>query len=73
MNKLPFNRQLVKPDLINYRNNFTKLLISNPNYFGNLDSDILLKAVFPIKGNTQYENLGCIGLEPQFDLLKTVL
>ena len=57
MNKLPFSRQLVKPDLINYRNNFTKLLISNPNYFGNLDSDILPKAVFPIKGNTQYENL----------------
>jgi len=73
MNKLPFSRQVIHADLIKHRNNFTKLLISNPNYFGNLDAQNLPKAVFPIKGNTQYENLGCIGLEPQFDLLKTVL
>ncbi|MES2502714.1 MAG: hypothetical protein V4545_08920 [Pseudomonadota bacterium] len=73
MIKPPFSRQAIDANLIKHRGNFTKLLISNPNYFGNLDADVFPKAVFPIKGNTLYENLGCLGLEPQFDLLKTVL
>ncbi len=55
MNKLPFSRQVIHADLIKHRSNFTKLLISNPNYFGNLDAQNLPKAVFPIKANTQYE------------------
>ena len=69
----PFIRQVLNEDLTIHRSSFTKLLISNPNYFGNLDANIFPKAVFPIMGNTHYENLGCLGLEPQFDLLKTVL
>ncbi len=73
MIKPPFSRQAINADLIKHRGAFAQLLISNPNYFGNLNPDLFPKPVFPIKGNTLYENLGCLGLEPQFDLLKTVL
>lgn len=73
MTTAPFKRQNVHADLAKHRANFTKRLISNPNYFGNLDGEQFAKPVFAIKANTLYENLGCLGLEPQFDLLKTVL
>ena len=73
MIKPPFTRLAIDKELIKYRGNFTKLLIANPNYFGNLDTENFPISIFPILANTQYENLGCLGLEPQFDLLKTVL
>src|SRR6185295_16488398 len=54
------------------RETFKSLLLSNPNYFGNL-KDSPLKAVLPITGNTFYEELGCVGYHPQQERLEAVV
>jgi hypothetical protein len=54
------------------RVNFKTLLVSNPNYFGNL-SNSSFKAVKKIIGNTTYEELKCVGLYPEFDLLEAIV
>jgi hypothetical protein len=51
---------------------FKSLLLSNPNYFGNL-SDSPFKAVLAIAGNTHYEELGCVGYHPQQRRLEGVV
>ena len=73
MTKQTFIRQTIPVDMTNHRNNFTKLIVANPNYFGNLKGGNLPSPKVSIQGNTYYENLGCLGLQPQFDLLKAVL
>ena len=54
------------------RSNFKTLLLGNPNYFGNL-ADSTLKSVLAIKGNTFYEELGCLGYQPQQQRLEAVV
>jgi len=51
---------------------FKSLLLTNPNYFGNLlESEFT--PVFPISGNTYYEELGCVGYHPQQKTLEAVV
>lgn len=48
------------------------LLLANPNYFGTLlDSD--LPVIAPIKGNTSFELLTCVGLNPALDQAEAVV
>jgi hypothetical protein len=54
------------------RGAFKSLLLANPNYFGNL-SDSPFKSVLPISGNTYYEELGCVGYQPQQRRLEGVV
>jgi hypothetical protein len=54
------------------RSRFRALLISNPNYFGNLKVSPF-KPVLPIKANTTYEEIGCVGFQPQFNRLEAVV
>jgi hypothetical protein len=54
------------------RHAFKALLLSNPNYFGNLSSSPF-KPVLPISGNTHYEELGCVGYHPQQQKLAGVV
>jgi hypothetical protein len=54
------------------RTQFRALLISNPNYFGNLKVSPL-KPVLNIQANTTYEEIGSIGFQPQFNLLEAVV
>jgi len=54
------------------RSNFRQLIIQNPNYFGNVKQSPF-KAVAKVAGNTQYEELGCIGFQPQSNLLNAVV
>lgn len=54
------------------RDRFRGLLLQNPNYFGNIEGS-KLKAVFPLKGNTTYESLGCVGYQPQTERLEAVV
>jgi hypothetical protein len=54
------------------RNAFKSLLLSNPNYFGNL-ADSAFKPVLSISGNTHYESLGCVGYHPQQERLEAVV
>lgn len=50
------------------RAEFKHLLIKNPNYFGNLPKSPF-KAVKKIVGNTKYEELTCVGFNPNLDML----
>src|SRR6266487_594080 len=57
------------------RVHFTAFLASNPNYFGNV-AELIEDApqlVVDIQGNTTYEELVCVGLQPQIDLLEGVV
>jgi hypothetical protein len=54
------------------RATFKFLLLSNPNYFGNL-IESPFKVVLPISGNTHYEELGCLGFHPQQERLEAVI
>jgi hypothetical protein len=54
------------------RGNFKALLLSNPNYFGNLTQSEF-QPVLSISGNTFYEELACIGYQPQQQRLEGVV
>lgn len=54
------------------RASFKKLLLTNPNYFGNL-VESPFKPVLPVAGNTHYEELGCVGYHPQQEKLEGVV
>jgi hypothetical protein len=54
------------------RTRFKPLLLQNPNYFGNLEvSDF--KPIKVIKGNTSFEQMVCVGLNPPYDRLEAVV
>jgi hypothetical protein len=54
------------------RSKFHTLIAQNPNYFGT-DLKSTLKAVKAISGNTRYEQLTCIGFNPERDLLEAIV
>jgi hypothetical protein len=54
------------------RKQFKTLLLQNPNYFGNLEVS-QFTPVFPLQGNTSYEELVCLGLNPPYDRLEAVI
>ena len=54
------------------RERFLRLLLANPNYFGNLQNNPL-KPVKKIIANSSYEELKCVGFNPQLDLLEGVV
>jgi hypothetical protein len=54
------------------RVDFKHLMIANPNYFGTFP-EVNLKPVKPMKGNTKYEELRCIGFYPDSDLLEAII
>ncbi|HET6977047.1 MAG TPA: hypothetical protein VFI24_12040 [Pyrinomonadaceae bacterium] len=60
------------PDVEIERKQFRTLILSNPNYFGNLKASTL-KAVKSIQSNTTYEELKCVGLNPPYNRLEAVI
>lgn len=54
------------------RSEFKQLLAANPNYFGNL-KDSPLKPVKKVVGNTSYEELTCLGFNPNLNLLEATV
>jgi hypothetical protein len=54
------------------RAQFKTLLLANPNYFGNL-KDSEFKAELSIQLNTFYEEIGCVGFQPQANRLEAVV
>lgn len=54
------------------RGAFKALLLTNPNYFGNL-VESKLQPVLPIIRNSFYEELGCVGYHPQQERLEAVV
>ena len=51
---------------------FKALLLTNPNYFGNL-LESPFTPVLPISGNSHYEELACVGYHPQQERLEAVV
>jgi hypothetical protein len=54
------------------RHQFRALILSNPNYFGNIKTSSL-KPVLQLQGDTTYEEIGCVGFQPQFNRLEAVV
>jgi hypothetical protein len=54
------------------RSSFKALLLTNPNYFGNLVGSSL-QPVLPLTGSTFYEELACVGYQPQQERLEAVV
>lgn len=54
------------------RQQFRALIIGNPNYFGNLKVSPF-QPVLNIQSNTTYEEIGCVGFQPQFNRLEAVV
>jgi hypothetical protein len=54
------------------RQQFRALILSNPNYFGNIKAS-QLKPVLQLQGDTTYEEIGCVGFQPQFNRLEAVV
>lgn len=61
-----------RPKIEPERQHFRTLVLSNPNYFGNL-KDSNFKPVKILQSSTSYEELVCAGLSPAFDRLEAVL
>jgi hypothetical protein len=54
------------------RTRFKSFLLQNPNYFGNLEVSEF-KPIKVIKGNTTFEQMVCVGLNPPYDRLEAVV
>jgi hypothetical protein len=54
------------------RQQFKQLLAVNPNHFGNLPLS-KLPPIVKIVGNTKYEEISCVGYNPDLDLLEAVV
>lgn len=54
------------------RAQFRALILTNPNYFGNLKVSPFTP-VLNIQANTAYEEIGCVGFQPQFNRLEAVV
>lgn len=54
------------------RAQFRTLLLANPNYFGNL-KESEFQPQLNIQGNTFYEEIGCVGFQPQANRLEAVI
>jgi hypothetical protein len=54
------------------RTRFRQYLLQNPNYFGTLEASPF-KPVKPIKANTSYEQMICVGLNPPYNRLEAIV
>ena len=54
------------------RAQFKALILANPNYFGNVKKSPF-KPKLKILSNTEYEEIGCVGFQPQFNRLEAVV
>lgn len=54
------------------RTQFRRLILANPNYFGNLKVSTF-QPVKPLQSNRTYEELMCVGLNPPYDRLEAVI
>src|SRR6476469_2964466 len=68
----PPKEQPTTPQFVQERNRFRALILANPNYFGNIKGS-KLKPVLNIQSNTTYEEIGCVGFQPQFNQLDAVV
>src|SRR5215469_15740839 len=51
---------------------FNQLIAKNPNYFGNFP-EVKLPPVFPLSNDTTFEQLTCVGYNPDLGVLEAVI
>lgn len=61
-----------QPPFEKERAQFRALILANPNYFGNVKVSPF-QPVLNIQANTAYEEIGCVGFQPQFNRLEAVV
>lgn len=61
-----------RPTIERERGQFKRLLLANPNYFGNL-ADSPFSPNVDMVGNTAYEELTCVGFDHHHDLLEATI
>ncbi len=66
------NKSVANAKIEKERSEFKRLLVENPNYFGNL-TGANLKAVKKLAANTQYEELTCVGFNPETNFLEATI
>ena len=69
---MPTETQTSTGRLDKERQEFRHLILKNPNYFGNL-KDTPFKSVKAIVANTSYEELTCVGFNPQRSSLEATI
>lgn len=69
---MPKQKSKSVPRIESERKRFKSLIARNPNYFGNL-AESSLKATKKIVGNTKYEEITCVGLNPRMDMLEATV
>ena len=57
------------PQYTRERLQFRALVLANPNYFGNIKASPF-PPVLNIQSNTTYEEIGCVGFQPQLNRLE---
>ena len=70
------SKDLIEKAVEEERREFKNLIIKNPNYFGTIiDKALAVKyqPVCPMGNNTKYEELRCVGLYPEDNLLEAVI
>ena len=73
----PASKRRSKPaasvtDMLTSRTQFRALLLTNPNYFGNLKVS-QFPPVLTIAGDTTFEEIGSVGFQPQFNRVDAVV
>jgi hypothetical protein len=64
--------ELSEVELVKIRSNFGRLLLKNPNYFGNLTLEEYQPQLL-ITSDTQFEEISCVGFNPEKDMLNAVI
>ncbi|HNW97752.1 MAG TPA: hypothetical protein PKK00_04985 [Bacteroidales bacterium] len=65
-------KQVIKSELHAERASFKKLIIENPNYFGQIKKSNL-KALKSASGNTTFEELTALGFNPETNQLEATI
>ncbi|RZN14304.1 MAG: hypothetical protein EF812_05830 [Methanosarcinales archaeon] len=70
------SKDLIEKAVEEERREFEHLIVKNPNYFGNVADEAIAAEYKPVclmKNKTKYEELRCVGLYPEDNLLEAVI
>ena len=70
--QIPATDQIKPEKLAQLRERFRGLILQNPNYFGNIEASPFAP-VFQLQANSTYEEIGCVGYQPQTERLEAVV
>lgn len=69
---IAISEKLIDKEVESERVQFKQLIVMNPNYFGTFP-EVEIEPIKPMKVNTKYEELRCIGFYPEQDLLEVII